>query len=646
MTHFIYSKPKCGKINALVFTFILIFMQFGINAQTNKKAEDLLESAKKQVSAKSYMQAIKTCNEILAAEPGFKDAHLLLADVYNVIDSTDLEIFHLNKAGEIGREWDVVFKLGEAYYKKGNYSEALRYYNIYSDYQYVTEKRQFLLACKMASCKFSMFSIGNPDLKQNENTNAVTSLTGEFWPEPSEDGKNLLFKRVLKDKNLKNTEAIYTAIPDSQMWNIAKLVSDSVTFDNEGTQKLATGTKILFFTACDRPDGAGDCDIYLAKYENGKWGKAVNAGLALNSNKWDGQPTFFAKNKTLYFSSDRNGGKGKKDLWKSELLGFADDGTVKWKEPVNLGDLINTAGNEISPLIYENKQVLYFASDGHPGLGGMDLYSSEIAGSGQIVNLRNLGYPVNTSLDDDGMSLNHISDTTYFASSRQTTKGKEIYAFNLDRGIPESKVAYVKARVKDVRTRKPLAVNVKLESQPFKSGKPVEQKTDQNGESIFCLQLNRNYAFAVSEPGYLFFSSFMNQGSANSVMEPYTLDINLQPIEIGAEVQLYSIYFDTDSFRILPQSGAELQNLVTFLKNNGDLKVEVQGHTDSSGNAEKNKILSELRAKSVVDYLTENGIKISRLKFSGYGDKNPIATNETAEGRMLNRRTTIKILEK
>jgi outer membrane protein OmpA-like peptidoglycan-associated protein len=191
-----------------------------------------------------------------------------------------------------------------------------------------------------------------------------------------------------------------------------------------------------------------------------------------------------------------------------------------------------------------------------------------------------------------------------------------------------------------------LAVNVKLESQPFKSGKPVEQKTDQNGESIFCLQLNRNYAFAVSEPGYLFFSSFMNQGSANSVMEPYTLDINLQPIEIGAEVQLYSIYFDTDSFRILPQSGAELQNLVTFLKNNGDLKVEVQGHTDSSGNAEKNKILSELRAKSVVDYLTENGIKISRLKFSGYGDKNPIATNETAEGRMLNRRTTIKILEK
>lgn len=647
MTRIIYSKPKFVKIITMVFTLILLFTQFEINAQSNKKAEDLLESAKKQVSAKNYSQAIKTCNEILAGEPGFKDAHLLLADVYNVLDSTDLEIIHLNKAGEIGREWDVVFRLGEAYYKKENYSEALRYYNIYSDYKYVTEKRQFLLACKMASCKFSMFSIGNPDIKSNVKTITGTNLTGdEFWPTPSANGKNLVFNRISKDKSPGTVEENYTSIPDSEMWNIAKLVSDSVSFDNEGTQKLSAGTKILFFTACNRPDGAGDCDIYVVKYENGKWGTPVNAGFAVNSNKWDGQPAFFAKNKTLYFSSERNGGKGKKDLWKSELLGFADDGTAKWQEPVNLGNLINTAGNEISPLIYENKQVLYFASDGHPGIGGMDLYSSEIANSGQIVNLRNLGYPVNTNLDDDALSLNHISDTTYFASSRQTANGKEIYAFNLDRGIPVSRIAYVKANVKDMKTRKPLAVNVKLESQPFKSGRPVEQKTDDNGESMFCLQLNRNYAFTVSEPGYLFFSRIMNQSSANSVMDPYSLDILLQPIEIGAEVQLYSIYFDTDSFRILPQSGTELQNLVMFLKNNGDLKVEVQGHTDSSGNAEKNKILSERRAKSVVDYLTENGINISRLKFSGYGDKNPIATNETAEGRMLNRRTTIKILEK
>lgn len=646
MTRIILNKTKILSTAKIVLTLILLIVQFEINAQSNNKSESLLETAKSQAASKNYSQAIKTCNQILVTEPGFKDAHLLLADIYNAMDSTNLEIIHLNKAGEIGREWDVVFRLGEAHFKNKNYSEALRYYNIYSDYQYVNEKRQFLLACKMASCKFSIFSMGNEDVKSVSNRGSETNLPGaEYWPTPSADGKNLVFSQIKKEIN-KPADGMYTVAQDSEMWNISKLVSDSVTFDNEGTQRLSSGEKILFFTACNRSDGAGDCDIYLVKFKNGIWGTPVNAGLAINSAKWDGQPTFFAKSKTLYFSSERNGGKGKKDIWKAELTGFSDDGTAKWKEPVNLGNLINTPGNEISPLIYENKQVLYFASDGHPGMGGMDLYSAEIANSGQIVNLRNLGYPVNTNADDDAMSLNHISDTTYFASSRQTAKGNEIYAFNLDRGIPASNVAYVKTSVKDMKTRKPLAVNVKLESQPFKSGRPVEQETDANGESMFLLQLNRNYAFSVSEPGYLFFSRIMNQATANSVMEPYALDILLQPIEIGAEVQLYNIYFDTDSFRILPQSGSELQNLVTFLKNNADLKVEIQGHTDSSGNAEKNKQLSERRAKSVVDYLTQNGIKISRLKFIGYGDKNPIATNETAEGRMLNRRTTIKILEK
>jgi len=135
-------------------------------------------------------------------------------------------------------------------------------------------------------------------------------------------------------------------------------------------------------------------------------------------------------------------------------------------------------------------------------------------------------------------------------------------------------------------------------------------------------------------------------GKVNTVGEPDLLDIELEPIEIGAEVQLYNIYYETDSFRILPQSEPELQNLVTFLKNNGQLKIEIQGHTDSSGSAQANQLLSERRAKSVVDYLTGKGVQANRLKWGGYGDKVPIASNKTPEGRTVNRRTTIKILEK
>ena len=348
----------------------------------------------------------------------------------------------------------------------------------------------------------------------------------------------------------------------------------------------------------------------------------------------------------MYFSSDRNGGKGKKDLWKAELAGFSDDGLPRWKEPVNLGSTVNTAGNEISPFLFIDKRKFYFASDGLPGLGGIDLFTADMDNDGSFINVKNFGYPINTNNDDDVLTLSSICDTVYFSSARQTDRGMEIFAFNLERGLANAPVAYVKAKVTDAKTKKPVQTMVKVEYQPFKPDRFQTQETNEKGETMFCLQLNRNYALNVTQPGYLFVSKFVNQSKANSVAEPTIVEIELQPIEIGAEVQLYNIYFETDSFRILPQSDQELQKLAVFLNNNVNLKIEIQGHTDSSGNPEHNQQLSERRAKSVADYLVGKGIKTARLKSSGYGDKVPITSNETPEGRMLNRRTTIKILEK
>lgn len=625
----------------LLFVSVLFFLSIEMNAQTNKKVEDLYTEAQKQFSAKNYSGTIKTCNQILSEEPKFKDAHLLLADVYNRLDSVNSEIIHLNKAGEIGREWDVVFRLGEAHFKKADYFEALRYYNIYSDYKYIPEKRQFLLACKIASCKFITQPLFNSEEIKLQKSGI--SATEEYWPTISSDGKTMIFNRISNDSKLRTDQMTQA---DSAKWDIAMLVNDTIAFYNEGVKTLPDSSKIMFFTACNRPDGMGNCDIYFARFKDGKWAEPVNAGSQVNSEFWEGQPSFSAESKVLYFSGDKTGGKGKSDIWKCELTGFSEDGLPQWKQPVNLGNLINTSGIEISPFIYENKQLLYFASDGHPGIGGMDLYSAETDNLGNITNLKNLGYPINTHYDDAGLTLNYVCDTTYFTSSRMTEKGEEIFAFNLDRGLATTPVAYVKVKVIDLKTKKPVLASVKLENQPFKASRFQIQDTDENGETMFCVQLNRNYAFTISQPGYLFISRFINQGNVNSINEPQELNIELEPIEIGAEVQLYNIYYETDSFRILPQSETELQNLVSFLKNNNELKIEIQGHTDSSGNAESNQILSQRRAKSVVDYLTRNGISTNRLKFGGYGDKVPISSNETAEGRMLNRRTTIKILEK
>ncbi len=628
-----------GNLTKLMILILFATVNYQVNAQPVKKTDDLIASAKKMLVAKDYKGTIKTCNQILVSEPGNKDAHLLMADVYNAIDSVDLEILHLHKAGEIGREWDVVFKLGEAYFKKGDYPEALRYYNVYSNYKYIPEKRQFLLACKMASCEFSMSPVSD---NGNKNSQGAVKEGVTFWPEASADGKYMTFNQLQGNSGEENSGK---ALPDSVRWKIALPDSLLKGLSNEGIKSLTEDSKIMFFTGCDRPDGMGGCDIYLMKYENGKWSDPLNAGNPVNSAGWDAQPTFFAKKRVLYFSSDRKGGEGKKDIWKAELQGFSEDGKPQWKEPVNLGNLLNTPVDEISPFVFENKHSLYFASDGHPGMGGMDIFSAVIDDEGNIIDIRNLGYPINTSYDDDGLTVNLICDTIYFSTSRQTEKGTEIFAFNLDRGIATPPMSYLKTNVTNLKTGKPLQVEIKLENQSLRTAKVLAQRTNDKGQTMYCLQLNRNYVLSISEPGYLYYSTNLKPTVANTIDKPEVLGIALQPIEIGAEVQLYNIYYETDSFRILPQSEPELMNLVTFLKNNNKLKVEIQGHTDSSGNPEANQVLSERRAKSVVDYLIMNGISSQRLKSQGYGDKFPIAGNDTQQGRTLNRRTTIKILE-
>jgi outer membrane protein OmpA-like peptidoglycan-associated protein len=644
MKQFIVKTNPMHRKSGILFVLIMLIFSITMYAQTNKKAEDLYADAKKQFVANDYPGTIKTCNQILSAEPGFKDAHLLLADVYGKLDSVDLEIFHLNKAGEIGREWEVVFRLGEAHFKKADYSEALRYYNIYSDYKYIDEKRRFLLACKIASCRFTIHPEYNTeDLMMHTGGN---SKNEEYWPVTSADGKVLIFNRMEKNKEQGWKEDFLTEGYDTVRWDIAKPLTDINIFDNEGIQEISDSLKIRFFTACNREDGFGGCDIYFVKFENGKWSSPVNAGKPLNSEFWEAFPSFSSDTRFLYFSSDRTGGVGKKDIWKAEFLGFSDEGLPRWKDPINMGNVINTPGNEISPVLHPKKKNIYFISDTHAGLGGLDVFEAEIEASGNVRNLQNLGYPINTINDDPSLNISSIAGSAYFTSSRISDKGLEIFAFNLDSGLVTIPLSYVKTKVTDLMTKLSVPVNVKFENQSVKSDRVKIQETNENGETIFCLQQNRNYIVSISEPGYLFYSTNLKPVEKNSIDKPEVLDIQLQPIEIGAEVQLYNIYYETDSFRILPQSEPELQNLVTFLKNNAQLIVEIQGHTDSSGSAQANQVLSERRAKSVVDYLTGKGVHTNRLKWAGYGDKVPIASNETPEGRTLNRRTTIKILEK
>ncbi|MCY1719495.1 OmpA family protein [Prolixibacteraceae bacterium Z1-6] len=641
-----FTKYNLLFTRSLILLMILtLFSVVEVYAQKLNKNEKLFEEARGYYQADNYAKTIEVCTKILKSDAADAPAHLLLAEVFKDMDSTRLEIYHLDKASYSSTNPLIDFRLGEAFYKLGMYSEALSFYEKYSKTKQIPEKREFLLACKIASCRFAIHSIENPVDFQPENLgDKVNSDNDEYWPTPSLDGKHLIFTRLVKDGN-RPREDFYMVELDSFNWERAMPLNDINTDENEGAQTLSADSKILFFTACNREDGFGSCDIYFSRFINGKWTQPKNAGSPINSSAWEGQPSLSSDNKWLYFSSNRSGGKGKKDIWRIEFSGFSEVGDPIWETPENL-ETLNTSGDEISPFIHANNHNFYFASDTHVGMGGFDLFSALIDDSGEISELKNMGYPINTHKDDMGLTISSIGDVAYFSSAREADKGLDIFSFNLTRGLQPRPVSYVKAKVINKTTHKPVMANIELVNLNASLQKPRVENADENGEIMMALPLGRNYAFNVSEPGFLFYSESFLLADANSIGDPFHLDIELEPIEIGAQMDLHNIYYETDSFAILPQSEPELQILVSFLKENSKLKVEIQGHTDSSGNPESNLELSKRRAKSVIDYLVENGIGLSRLKPEGYGDSLPIATNETVEGRRQNRRTTIKIIEK
>ena len=634
-----------NRFKNIALIFFCTALWISTQAQDSKRSDKLFEEARKYYVDNNYQAAIETADKLLLKDPEYADAHLLLAEIYKDIDSTRLEIKHLTKAIEFDDNPLIDFRLGESFYKLGMYSEALSFYEKYKENKNIPEKRQFLLACKIASCRFALNSIENPVAFEPTNLgDEINTPNDEYWPTPSLDGKHLVFTRLLKEDG-RPQEDFFMAEIDSFDWDNAVPMSEVNTADNEGAQTLSADAKILFFTACNRGDGLGSCDIYFSRLVEGKWTEPQNAGAPLNTSSWEGQPSLSSDNRYLYFSSSRPGGKGKKDIWRIAFNGFAENGTPRWGKPENM-EALNTSGDEISPFIHANNHNFYFASDTHVGMGGLDLFTAEINENGQVENLKNMGYPINTYKDDMGLTISSIGDIAYFSSARESDNGLDIFSFNLDRGLQPRPVTYIKAKVSNKATTEPVMADIELVNLNSAVTEPRIEKADEKGQIMLALPVGRNYAFNVSEDGFMFYSQSMRLADENSLTDPYILNIELEPIEVGAEMDLYNIYYETDSFAILTESEPELQKLVSFLKNNSGLKVEIQGHTDSSGNPENNLELSKLRAKSVVDYLVENGIAITRLQSEGYGDTKPVATNETVDGRRLNRRTTIKIIAK
>ncbi len=641
----IFKKMLC-LLSALMIVIPVLFPQEQQRVSQCKKADRYYHKAADQYSKGVFTKALQLVKKAISADKQCVQAYLLAGDIAMELNDDRAAINYYNTA--ISKQPDFFpmahFILGNLYYNTGSYADALERYRYYSVFP-ITEDRQKILHERIQAAEVADSLKNNPVPYNPVNLcHHINTTNHEYANAVSADGQTFIFTvRTTLDKPKQQkrfSEEFFKSESENGSWSkrISMVIDGSQ--DNEGALTLSYDNTLIFFTSCHRPDGFGSCDLYFSRKNGEHWTVPENLGDVVNSSRWESQPSLSSDGKTLFFASNRPGGFGDSDIWKT----IKRDGY--WSEPENLGSAINTDEDEMSPYIHADGKTLYFSSEGHPGLGGADLFISRLQPGQSWSSPFNLGYPINTHADEINLIVHPNGMSAFISSDLQGGKGGyDIYFFELYEDIKPLPVSYVKGIILDAKTFEPLAAGIELSA--LESGQVIVQSSSDSisGEFIAVLPAGKNYALHVNHKNYLFYSHHFALDSVTGFFEPVILNIFLKPVECGQTVILKNVFFAIDSYRLEDISRVELNRLAKLLKDNPGLELELSGHTDNSGNGSYNKVLSSNRAKAVFEYLVGAGIDEKRLTYVGMGDSQPVDTNDTPEGRANNRRTEFRIVE-
>jgi outer membrane protein OmpA-like peptidoglycan-associated protein len=620
----------------------------GVYTSTNKKAISIFESAIKYYQTNNDDKAKEEALKAIEKDANFVEPHLLLAEIYQTKKQIQDAIDEYVKAISINPTFNLnnFYNLARLEIGIGKYEDAKKDFEQFLKKPHINPDSKDIADQQLANCIFAIDAMKHPVPFEPKNMGEnINSNLDEYFPAITADGQTFIYTRNNITEKIPLQEDILVSHKVNGIWSPATLIGNAInTSGNEGAPAISADGEVLFFVACaDNPDGSykggrkgfGDCDIFYSIKVGDGWTKPYNIGNVVNSAYWETQPSFSADGKTLYFVSNRPGGFGSADIWYSTLK---PDGS--WGAPKNIGPKINTPGKEESVYIHPDGKTLYFGSDGHTGMGGLDLYVSRMNDQGEWGDPVNLGYPINTYADENSILVGPTGDVAYLASSRAGGFGAlDLYQFDLYEAARPGKITYVKGKVYDAKTKVPLGAHFELID--LASGKSVIESdaNSGNGEFLVTLPVNKNYALNVSQQGYLFYSENFSLKEITDNSKPFQMDVPLQSIDTGCVVELKNVFFETAKFDLKPESKAELNKLITFLNVNKTMHGELSGHTDNVGDKKSNQILSQNRAKSVYDYLAANGIDAKRLTYKGYGDTKPKVKNDSDENRAKNRRT-------
>ncbi|MAW21480.1 MAG: hypothetical protein CMD16_03685 [Flavobacteriales bacterium] len=474
----------------------------------------------------------------------------------------------------------------------------------------------------------------------------VSTKYDEYLPILSADQELLFFTR----RSIKKTRQSITSniieefvfsTKQDKMFSIGAALSYPFNQEaNEGGASLTIDNKILYYTKCQlNGKGYRNCDIFYVFNNNGSWSEVQSFPDNISMlDSWESQPTVSSDGKTIIFSSDRKGGYGKMDLYEINY----NDG--QWSAPKNLGDKINSSEYEKSPYLHTDGKTLFFASTNFPSLGGFDVFYSRKDSLGYWQTPINIGYPINTVSDEISLFVSTDGDKAYFASNQlKGVGGWDIYSFDLHDNARPERVLFLKGDL--LKEDGQILDNIEVEIKNINTKEIIKVRVD-SGSYISSLTLGKDddVLVTVKKEGLAFSSTYISSDDT-SYSSPSNLHISMQVLEKGKSFNIHDVYFDNNSFEIKDMTKEVLVEFAKYLRVNKTLIIEINGFTDNVGEMIDNQLLSENRAKVVVQLLLSEGISSDRMSFNGYGESYPVADNSTEEGRSKNRRTEFKIIE-
>lgn len=512
----------------------------------------------------------------------------------------------------------VNLRLGQMLQKSGRYADAVKYYD-----QYLLVKPDDALALSgMEGCRLAPEWKKNPTRYVVRRMDKFNSRRGEFSPMLAGDKYDILYfaSSRTKDKDAQasaitgqNNNNLFVVKQDEKgAWLAPKELDDPVNTEfDEGTPSISPDGNTMYYTYCAQdPAAPRTAEIYISNRSSAQWSAGARAAIVKDSVTALGHPAISPDGKYLYFVSDAVGGYGGKDIFRARVTGN-DFGPME-----NLGDDINTPGDEMFPYVRDSV-TLYFASNGHPGMGGLDLFKATQDSTGRW-QVENLGAPVNSMGDDFGITFAGKAEKGFFSSNRNDARGYDhLYSFELP-----AITVFIEGIVSDVDEEPLEEATVRIVG---KDGLNVKVPVKRDGTYRVELERDIRYVMMASARGYLN-QNFELVTGPEEKNETYIVDFFLSPI--SKPVVIENIFYDFDKATLRPESKKALDEMIKMLNDNPNVTIELGAHTDRKGSVEYNEKLAARRAQSVVDYLIAGGIQTDRLEAKGYGKSVPKTINK------------------